>query len=274
MQRSGRTPSGSRAVLFQSPFHRVNGCNSAVSRKPCGSRHSFNPLFIGSKDATSQLWTANIRSLSGFNPLFIGSKDATTDMFSHIHNGLTFQSPFHRVKGCNCSDILSCGQQCLCVSIPFSSGQRMQLLEMMHSCSRNSVSIPFSSGQRMQRRFSLRRVQQMLCFNPLFIGSKDATLWKLLEQEAYNCFNPLFIGSKDATVPAPCGLPYKASFNPLFIGSKDATRLFSIFLMCGECGFNPLFIGSKDATPCEYTDCPHLEPGFQSPFHRVKGCNP
>ena len=61
-----------------------------------------------------------------FNPLFIGSKDATH--VEEVHVRYVFV-----------------------VSIPFSSGQRMQLDEAdggaIHG---NRLSIPFSSGQRMQ----------------------------------------------------------------------------------------------------------------------------
>ena len=38
---------------------------------------TFNPLFIGSKDATSVEGGRVVRMFTTFNPLFIGSKDAT-----------------------------------------------------------------------------------------------------------------------------------------------------------------------------------------------------
>ena len=60
----------------------------------------FNPLFIGSKDATPLL-RPFLYYLHRFNPLFIGSKDATGIAPSAQRRRRKFQSPFHRVKGCD-----------------------------------------------------------------------------------------------------------------------------------------------------------------------------
>ena len=92
------------AMRFQSPFHRVKGCNSGSSpSSPRGELPRFNPLFIGSKDATPALVQGDALEMLRFNPLFIGSKDATN----------LARMPFP--------------PDSVGVSIPFSSGQRMQL---------------------------------------------------------------------------------------------------------------------------------------------------
>ena len=55
------------------------GSKDATPGRPRGRRWSarFNPLFIGSKDATPVGSIYYVVYAFGFNPLFIGSKDAT-----------------------------------------------------------------------------------------------------------------------------------------------------------------------------------------------------
>ena len=66
------------AQEFQSPFHRVKGCNSGVGALVLVDHDGFNPLFIGSKDATESMSVDELIKVC-FNPLLIGSKDATDD---------------------------------------------------------------------------------------------------------------------------------------------------------------------------------------------------
>ena len=152
MQLREESPPEAVAVLFQSPFHRVKGCNPGGGKEGGGGFLSFNPLFIGSKDATRNPERGPRRPRNRFNPLFIGSKDATPN------RGIL--------------------------------------------------------GDMFPR------------FNPLFIGSKDATFSHWHNVVSRNiCFNPLFIGSKDATPSFFSSFREKVCFNPLFIGSKDATLI-------------------------------------------------
>ena len=89
--------------------------------------------------------------IPGFNPLFIGSKDATLPEELRATVKIVFQSPFHRVKGCDPSPCMQTAKRLPAVSIPFSSGQRMRLLYPPQAKDPStSVSIPFSSGQRMR----------------------------------------------------------------------------------------------------------------------------
>ncbi len=110
----------------------------------------FNPLFIGSKDATPTSTARGAPRSACFNPLFIGSKDATWVGAVATPGRPPFQSPFHRVKGCNRDE-----------------------WNQLHTGL--TVSIPFSSGQRMQPGLPVGRDEYLESFNPLFIGSKDAT---------------------------------------------------------------------------------------------------
>ena len=176
-------------------MRRYCGC---INCKPCGS---FNPLFIGSKDATAFLpgsqcaptvvsipfssgqrmrppsfscgrvgkavsipfssgqrmrlaptWSPGERSSSRFNPLFIGSKDATIRArVREIEQQITFQSPFHRVKGCDPGahwvDVVIYSR----FNPLFIGSKDATLTPARLSGKRRKVSIPFSSGQRMRR---------------------------------------------------------------------------------------------------------------------------
>jgi len=117
----------SQEVKFQSPIHRVNGCNVLyftvnVERHDIvsvpyssgqwlqlqqlieeeGISQGFSPLFIGSMAATKFSARIGIQEDTGFSPLFIGSMAATLGCLQNTHVGaLKFQSPIHRVNGCN-----------------------------------------------------------------------------------------------------------------------------------------------------------------------------
>ncbi len=140
------------------------------------SSSCFNPLFIGSKDATRPHPERHNRRRRVSIPFSSGQRmQPMTRHAAASRSRLTFQSPFHRVKGCN-EIMLPGGRVYVNVSIPFSSGQRMQPFRSLggpfpcfrfqspfhrvKGCNLVSaafpdlylqVSIPFSSGQRMQR---------------------------------------------------------------------------------------------------------------------------
>ena len=88
-------------VIFQSPFHRGNGCNLKIrALTPC-SYISFSPLFIGVTVVTSYGGATTDLTIGSFSPLFIG-----VTVVTHHYTGLgapldVFQSPFHRGNGCN-----------------------------------------------------------------------------------------------------------------------------------------------------------------------------
>ena len=162
-----------------------------------------------------------------------------------------FQSPFHRVKGCNTLAAMQLAEigmnpfNPLFIGSKDATGRREPQAEPL-----GDLSIPFSSGQRMQRGGNGRRPVRLSAFNPLFIGSKDATPGRRERSRVVaKSFNPLFIGSKDATSRHVFVMHSTVcTFNPLFIGSKDATSDIETLLEYGVISFNPLFIGSKDAT--------------------------
>ena len=165
-------------LYFQSPFHRVKGCNlPGLGWVADGGWGELSIPFSSGQRMQHTAIPLYHHPRRSFNPLFIGSKDATGAGISWQGAGMGFQSPFHRVKGCNETCVV--GDECYCVcsfnplfigskdatillptlghyllllSIPFSSGQRMQLTENLY--------LPFVQGET---------------FNPLFIGSKDAT---------------------------------------------------------------------------------------------------
>ena len=194
-----------------------------VDRNPS---NGFNPLFIGSKDATfalscctkchkivsipfssGQRMRLNQRPSVNLTALPVSIPFSSGQRMRRIWNpaGIgwrepTFQSPFHRVKGCD-HGIAAIFHFFDVVSIPFSSGQRMRPaskfsfrltdrpfqspFHRVKGCDsgpesqrlRNRfVSIPFSSGQRMRPRWGVKLQDLLRGFNPLFIGSKDATI--------------------------------------------------------------------------------------------------
>ena len=127
----------------------------------------------------------------------------------------------------------------------------MRLAKKLRPESDPAVSIPFSSGQRMRRRVSSQfRLVGFRVSIPFSSGQR-------MRPTAH---------SRIAIPPFFC-------FNPLFIGSKDATELGHRRAMLRSCCFNPLFIGSKDATNVDLSKRGGDDDGFQSPFHRVKGCD-
>ena len=174
-KRVGRHANG--YLHFQSPFHRVKGCNL---RPPRPGRGYFPPLSIPFSSGQRMQPSAQVPNLRGPRGLSIpfssGQRMQPRGAPALPGWNECFQSPFHRVKGCNYE--------------PLASVKRVDLL-----------SIPFSSGQRMQLDELVRILAKKLKpFNPLFIGSKDATYDPHRDfRPMKNPFNPLFIGSKDAT---------------------------------------------------------------------------
>ena len=143
--------SSSRLSMFQSPFHRVKGCDACSSSGIGGGSPKVSIPFSSGQRMRLSFSEHNIKSLSSFNPLFIGSKDATESYVEKVHDdvgvsipfssgqrmrrGLPpphggrasgFQSPFHRVKGCDKGAAEAPRLRTAQVSIPFSSGQRMR----------------------------------------------------------------------------------------------------------------------------------------------------
>ncbi len=233
---------------FQSPFHRVKGCNYAATIGAFGAVTSFQSPFHRVKGCNSTLPYVRPVPHMPFNPLFIGSKDATCCTIRCCHCLCDFQSPFHRVKGCNFPPRPASAS----LMRPFQS--------------------PFHRVKGCNHSLLLHVTIAKETFNPLFIGSKDATRRPARHAAGRpGAFNPLFIGSKDATGNRKERRDGDASFNPLFIGSKDATMSERV-IVTRHPAFNPLFIGSKDATG-PALGMPRKFMLFQSPFHRVKGCN-
>ena len=187
-----------------------------------------------------------------------------------------FQSPFHRVKGCDGSRGLSSSRR-LTVSIPFSSGQRMRPGRLLKRKSGSgTVSIPFSSGQRMRlRKKGGENLSPWTVFQSPFHRVKgcDPARGSPSRKAMYSVSIPFSSGQRMRPAGSSPRSISTESFNPLFIGSKDATgrkRLEGVG--CGPC-FNPLFIGSKDATTSPTRSITAYMAAFQSPFHRVKGCD-
>ncbi len=196
-------------LYFQSPFHRVKGCNlPGLGWVADGGWGELSIPFSSGQRMQHTAIPLYHHPRRSFNPLFIGSKDATGAGISWQGAGMGFQSPFHRVKGCNETCVV--GDECYCVcsfnplfigskdatsneadgrpileylSIPFSSGQRMQLVMLLRALDiMPYLSIPFSSGQRMQQHADRAFALLKLTFNPLFIGSKDATRYRFFIQ--------------------------------------------------------------------------------------------
>jgi len=86
---------------FQSPIHRVNGCNKVEDKAKMSDASEFqSPIHRvnGCNSPIKSLPTANIDS---FSPLFIGSMAATITKVLYDEIKREFQSPIHRVNGCN-----------------------------------------------------------------------------------------------------------------------------------------------------------------------------
>ena len=111
----------------------------------------FNPLFIGSKDATVERPSPRQSNPTVSIPFSSGQRMRLGTLAARWGTRLSFQSPFHRVKGCDACSERSSGPRVTVVSIPFSSGQRMRRGSWgEYAITYNTVSIPFSSGQRMR----------------------------------------------------------------------------------------------------------------------------
>jgi len=54
LQPSCKTSTSAELTRFQSPIHRVNGCNKAKEAEAKAAYDGFSPLFIGSMAATVQ----------------------------------------------------------------------------------------------------------------------------------------------------------------------------------------------------------------------------
>jgi len=162
--------------MFQSPIHRVNGCNGrgSLPEKVCGG--SFSPLFIGSMAAT-----------------------ASDGQHGYLNN--EFQSPIHRVNGCN---------KTRSITIPTIT---------------ETVSVPYSSGQWLQHHGTGGSMGSRQCFSPLFIGSMAATVPSAAGPIPVIRVSVPYSSGQWLQLPASAtqveiSLP---SFSPLFIGSMAAT---------------------------------------------------
>ena len=149
MQRENTSRTAIRIKSFQSPFHRVKGCN--VREYEPGSReYSFQSPFHRVKGCNGSGAGRVAAGAVRFQSPFHRVKGCNLLRFGRTWCHGRFQSPFHRVKGCN-------------------TRLRFRRFGML------IVSIPFSSGQRMQPLNLCLDMLQLDRFNPLFIGSKDAT---------------------------------------------------------------------------------------------------
>ena len=162
---------------FQSPFHRVKGCDPSAETKIWNRGDVSIPFSSGQRMRRVMEVAAELESLC-FNPLFIGSKDATPEGPSG-RGGMPpvsipfssgqrmrrpsvetrirkrdprFQSPFHRVKGCDAAH---------------AGGMRRLLRRPFQS--------PFHRVKGCDEGVMVMDLEALTSFNPLFIGSKDAT---------------------------------------------------------------------------------------------------
>jgi len=110
----------------------------------------------------------------GFSPLFIGSMAATRNGHGKRGNQVTFQSPIHRVNGCNLQHQQNLHADVLCFSPLF--------IGSMAATEVDEVSWAEGKG-----------------FSPLFIGSMAATEVDEVSWAEGKGFSPLFIGSMAAT---------------------------------------------------------------------------
>ena len=90
-------------IIFQSPFHRGNGCNDVTAGAVRGVWCAFSPLFIGVTVVTAIFTHSFIRLCKSFSPLFIGVTVVTKTILRTYRVVDSFQSPFHRGNGCNCA---------------------------------------------------------------------------------------------------------------------------------------------------------------------------
>ena len=101
-------------AIFQSPFHRGNGCNISDAEYRIHCFTTFSPLFIGETVVTrnKSLSSLEFPNLSSFSPLFIGETVVTActgKRDSLVTAIVDFQSPFHRGNGCNVAKLaLNC----------------------------------------------------------------------------------------------------------------------------------------------------------------------
>ena len=135
---------------FQSPCHRVNGCNGRHGAEGSAEFRAFSPLVIGSMAATI-LYLRLIRRPRSFSPLVIGSMAATELTI------ICWRSPN------------------VPLSVPLSSGQWLQLWLLPWLYPWVRLSVPLSSGQWLQLYDNKRDDGNLPPFSPLVIGSMAAT---------------------------------------------------------------------------------------------------
>ena len=156
------------------------------------------------------------------------------------------------------------GDCIVCVSVPSSSGQVVQLNHAAKMlATEDNVSVPSSSGQVVQldKLTGYRRAKKG--FSPLFIGSSGATI--SISHQACTAALVSVPSSSGQVVQLAAGFGIGfgiVGFSPLFIGSSGATTGPKIASMILCTCFSPLFIGSSGATEVR----PILETGIVTPF--------
>ena len=134
-----------------------------------------------------------------FSPLVIGSMAATKIGAGIDHRKLViFQSPCHRVNGCNLRLRSSC-PSISPLSVPLSSGQWLQLAEAFDSLVDLLLSVPLSSGQWLQPGVAQVDVEHARLSVPLSSGQWLQLREKELLSLGVEAFSPLVIGSMAAT---------------------------------------------------------------------------
>ena len=115
-----------QCICFQSPFHRGNGCNpSGTQVLDSIESRTFSPLFIGETVVTT--YRAYYGVNTGFQSPFHRGNGCNSTNHCVWHPLINaFQSPFHRGNGCNslhCHPVRNL--RCRKLSVPFSSGKRL-----------------------------------------------------------------------------------------------------------------------------------------------------
>ena len=87
--------------IFQSPFHRGNGCNTMGPMRLKVRRRCFQSPFHRGNGCNEGFNVEFLDCIITFSPLFIGAMVVTLFGQNHRIAHSTFQSPFHRGNGCN-----------------------------------------------------------------------------------------------------------------------------------------------------------------------------
>ena len=161
-------------IGFQSPCHRVNGCNKA-NRTCCRNRRPFQSPCRRGNGCISRRIGVRFPFQTTFSPLVVGAMAASQLRTPKGLRRLHFQSPCRRGNGCICSWTQLYIPWPWSLSVPLSSGQWLHLHAISSPGRLSSLSVPLSSGQWLHPDSLADLEERIQAFSPLVVGAMAAS---------------------------------------------------------------------------------------------------